>query len=344
MEPIYTRRQWLRLGSTAAGAAVLGGLTGCEKREHEGSAAPAPANPVARSTANEQYVWLSACANLPLFTLHDHPALRLAADELGVQAVIAGPNTVDIAGLVTAIEQTTAQKPAGMMVVGWDPSALVPAINGAVDRGIPVVCVDADVPASKRLCFIGTDWFELGVRQAEAMVRAVAGRKGRVALLGHTDQEIDQRAFAGFRSIAQQHGLDCLEPQHDKGNTAEATRVAAAIIQGTPELVGIAGFDSESGPGIGQAIKESRKVGQIVGTCVEAEEAHLRLLKEGALSACIGQKRELFTYYGLRVLFDLVHARLHLTKDDARAGVRPIPSSINTGSYTVTRDNLSAFL
>ena len=120
--------------------------------------------------------------------------------------------------------------------------------------------------------------------------------------------------------------------------------MAAAIIQGTSNLVGIAGFDSESGPGIGQAIKEARKLGQIVGTCVEAEEAHLRLLEEGALSACIGQKRELFTYYGLRILFDAVHSRLRLTKDDARAGTSPIPSSINTGSYIVTRDNLSAFL
>ena len=54
-------------------------------------------------------------------------------------------------------------------MVGWDPSALIPAINGAIDAGIPVVCVDADVPNSKRYSFIGTDWFDLGVRQAEAM-------------------------------------------------------------------------------------------------------------------------------------------------------------------------------
>ena len=74
-----------------------------------------------------------------------------------------------------------------------------------------------------------------------------------------------------------------------------------------PDLVGMAGFDSESGPGIGQAIKEARKTGQIIGTCVDAEEPHLRLLSEGALTACIGQKRELFTYCGLKILFDVPH-------------------------------------
>ena len=49
---------------------------------------------------------------------------------------------------------------------------------------MPVVCVDADVPGSKRLAFIGTDWYDLGVRQGEAMVRALRGRAGTVAMLG----------------------------------------------------------------------------------------------------------------------------------------------------------------
>jgi hypothetical protein len=43
-------------------------------------------------------------------------------------------------------------------------------------------------------------------------------------------------------------------------------------------------------------------------------------------------------------LFDLNHSRLRLTKDDARAGIRPVPSMINTGTYMVTRDTVQAFL
>jgi hypothetical protein len=56
------------------------------------------------------------------------------------------------------------------------------------------------------------------------------------------------------------------------------------------------------------AIKEAGKAGQVVATCVEAEPAHLigfpnapvrvwgpSLIKEGVLTAAIGQKRELFT-------------------------------------------------
>jgi ABC-type sugar transport system substrate-binding protein len=328
----FSRRTALKV----AGVSVL--LTGCEKPAGLGGRASS------RASADEEYVWLSANANLPLFTAHDHPALRLVGEELGVKTTIAGPNSIDIPGFVGAIEQTIARKPAGMMVVGWDPSALVTPINKAIESGIPVVCVDADVPASKRMAFIGTDWFDLGMRQAEATVRAAAGRRGKIALLGLIEQKIDQDAFAGFRSVAEKAGLTCLDPQQDKGNQVEATRVAAAILQAEQDLLGMAGFDSESGPGMGQAIKEAGKAGKVIATCVEAEEQHLRLVKEGILTAAIGQKRELFTYMGVKALFEINHSPLKFTSDDKKAGVVTIPISYNTGTYTVTRENVSLFL
>ncbi len=333
--------------SLITGAGIVAGaglLAGCERPDEQDTGAPAPAARRRRAPASEEYVWLSANANLPLFVAHDHPALQQIGRELGVKVTIAGPNSVDIPGLIAAVEQTTARRPAGMMVVGWDPSAMVPAIDRAVAEGIPVVCVDADVPKSRRLAFIGTDWHDLGVRQAEAMVSVLGSRRGKVALLGLIEQYIDQQAFAGFRSVAEKAGLSVLEPQQDKGNQAEAARVATAVLQSTPDLVGIAGFDSESGPGIGLAVRETGKASQVVATCVDAEPQHLRLVKEGLLAAAVGQKRELFTYQGVKALYDVVHNHLKFTNDDAKAGIVPIPVNYNTGTYTVTRENVDLFL
>jgi ABC-type sugar transport system substrate-binding protein len=337
---IPTRRDFVVLGG---GLAAGGALSTFVSPERRGGGRGAPTRR-GNTASEEEYVWVSANAHLPLFVAHDHPALFQVGEELGVRVTIAGPDTVDIPGLVAAVEQTAARKPSGMMVVGWDPSALIPAINRAVDSGVPVVCVDADVPGSRRLAFIGTDWYDLGVRQGEAMVQSLQGRRGKVAMLGLIEQAIDQQAFAGFRSVAGRAGLNVLEPQQDKGNQAEAARVAAALLQAHADLIGMAGFDSESGPGMGQAIREARKAGQLVATCVDAEEQHLRLLKEGVLTACIGQKRELFTYYGVRALHDYIHATLHLSQDDRQAGIDPIPVNYNTGTYTVTRANVDLFL
>jgi ABC-type sugar transport system substrate-binding protein len=333
-----TRRDVLVGGAGLAGG---GALAWWASPERSGARA---AGGRATGDGTEEYVWLSANAHLPLFVAHDHPALELAGRELGVRVTIAGPDTVDKPGLVAAVEQTAARRPTGMMVVGWDPAALIPAINKAIDSGVPVVCVDADVPGSRRLAFIGTDWYDLGVRQGEAMVRALGGRRGPVAMLGLIDQAIDIAAFNGFRSVVEKAGCQVLEPQHDDGNQAVAAKVAAGVLQARPDLVGMAGFDSESGPGMGQAIKEAGRAGRVVATCVDAEPQHLRLVKDGVLTACVGQKRELFTYLGVKVLHDYVHSPVRFTRDDAAAGVSPIAVNYNTGTYTVTPANVDLFL
>ena len=327
--------------------AVLAGiapLLGCGRTAEAPPKAQTLAGGRSAVSANEEYVWISANSNLPLFVAHDHPALEQAGRELGVKVTIAGPNTIDIPGLVATFEQTAARRPAGIMVVGWDPSALVPAINAAVDSGVPVVCVDADVPASKRLSFIGTDWFEIGVRQAQAMLKALNGRKGKVAMLGLIEQYIDQQAFNGFRSVMSAAGISLMDPQQDKGNQSEAARVASALVQAHPDLVGMAGFDSESGAGMGQALKESGKVGTVLATCVDAEPQQLRFIKEGVITASIGQKRALFTYQGVRALFDVVHNSLRFSADDVKAGISPIPVYYNTGTFVVDKSNVDLIL
>jgi ABC-type sugar transport system substrate-binding protein len=135
-----------------------------------------------------------------------------------------------------------------------------------------------------------------------------------------------------------------MEPQQDKGNQSEATRVASSLIQAHGDLVGMAGFDSESGAGMGQAIKESERTGQIIGTCVDSEPQQLRFIKEGVLSASVGQKRALFTYQGVKALYEVVHNTLHFTRDDRRAGISPIPVYYNTGTFIVDRSNVDVFL
>lgn len=329
--PNCSRRAWIKTAALAGGATYL---TATSPRTEAASA----------DYSHEEYVWVGPQANNPLFQAHDHPALKLAGEEMSVRVTIAGSNTIDIPSLVTALEAAAARRPAGIMMAGWDPSALIAPINKVVESGVPLICVDCDVPDSKRLAFVGTDWFALGAEQAKAMVKALDGRKGKVALVGLTGPNVDQRGFAGFRSVAEKVGLTILEPQHDQANSAIAARVSTALIQSTPDLVGIAGFDSHSGPGIGIAIKETGKTGKVLGTCVDADPPHLALVKEGVLAACVGQKRELFTYYGLRLLFDLNHSRVKFSKNDKQVGLKPVPDTIYTGSYTVTRENVDAFL
>ncbi len=309
-----------------------------------GSAAAATQQ--AASGEKEVYSWCCQYNSLPLFVNNDYIGMDLIAEQLGVEVRKVGPQEVDLPAFQAAIEQEIAKKPDGMMVVGWDAS-LATGIDKAMDAGIPVVTVDADVPDSKRLCFIGTDWYELGVSQAKAVAPYLEGKTGNAVCIGLPGGDNNKQALDGYiATLAVLAPGITVEPKvYDSGSNAQqVAETIANLIQSDSSLIAVAGFDSSGGPGISQAIKEAGKVGQIFGTCVDAEPEHLQGVKDGALVAAVGQKRHFFTYYGVRMLYDYNHNGIQFTKDDKSAGISPIPAKISTGFIVATPDNVDLLI
>ncbi|MGI8634625.1 MAG: substrate-binding domain-containing protein, partial [Segetibacter sp.] len=130
----------------------------------------------------------------------------------------------------------------------------------------------------------------------------------------------------------------------DKANVETAAKITADLLAANPDLAGLGGFDSNSGPGMALAVKEAAKAGKIKITTVDAEPEHLRLVKEGVIDYLVGQKRELFTWLGAQFLYDMRHKTLPLSTNDARAGLVPIPHTVITGSVEIDKSNVDLFL
>jgi ABC-type sugar transport system substrate-binding protein len=324
----------------AAGA--LGALaTGCgkESKDDGGGTAAAANAPQAR---NETYYWISQNSTLPLFVAHDHPALKQAAKELGVKVKMTGPTNIDLPAFISTINQVCAQKPAGVMVVGWDPS-LGAAVDQCIKQGIPTVTDDADLPNSKRLTFIGTDWYDIGVSQAKQIIKATGG-KGKVATLSIINADNMKQARKGFADTLKGSGVQIVAEEDDGGDSAQAASKTASLLAAHPDLAGLAGFDSESGAGIVRALKEAHKNGKVKVTAMEQTPEFFKAVEAGDVSAIIVQKRTLFTYYALKTLFDYNHNGLTidgLTKDK---GASPVPVNINTGLVVVDKSNVADIL
>ena len=335
-----SRRGFLKSASTVAGAAVL--TAACAPQP---TAAPATASTSnsAPDLSQEEYLWCNNMKNLGMFLETDKVGYEAIAKEMGIKTAYVGPDKNDIPAFVAAIEEAVSRKPAGMMVVGWDASALIQPINTAMDAGIPVVTIDADVPDSKRLSFIGTEWTDIGTNQAKAMLKKLNGKKGKIAVLMLVAGDNMQRALAGFQKVMEGSGNEIIGPFEDKGEMNTATQIATDLIRGNPDLVGIAGFD-EGSVGAGLAIKEEGKQDSIVATQVNPSPQQLELLKGGYLYALTGQKRQLFTYYGVKSLVDYKYNTVRITKDDKAAGLLDIPAVYNTGTYTVTQENMQYWL
>lgn len=113
---------------------------------------------------------------------------KAAAKELGpkygVEIVIdwQTPPNEDAQEQAKAIERLANGGAAGIAVSASDANTVTPAINKAVDMGVPVVCFDSDAPRSKRFACYGTDDEYCG-RVIMQELAKVMGEKGTVAIL-----------------------------------------------------------------------------------------------------------------------------------------------------------------
>jgi ribose transport system substrate-binding protein len=92
-----------------------------------------------------------------------------AAKKLGFTLKIVGPSPNTAQQQISLMQDLTAQKVNGIVILPVDSSALVPAINAAVDAGIPVATTELDAPTSKRSFFYfgGTPPLQQGMMQAD---------------------------------------------------------------------------------------------------------------------------------------------------------------------------------
>jgi ribose transport system substrate-binding protein len=101
--------------------------------------------------------------------------LMQAARELQVNAELVGPSTYDPKAEQQEFQRVARLKPAGILISPADPGLMAPDIDAAIDAGIPVITMDSDSPASKRLLFIGTNNYEAGFMGG----RIIPGERGR---------------------------------------------------------------------------------------------------------------------------------------------------------------------
>lgn len=294
--------------------------------------------------ANEEYVMVTTASSLPLYVRHDQAAFKEWGKARGVRVSIVGPTDWDIPGQVEAIEQVIATRPAGMLINGTDPG-IATAVSKAYDAGIPTVIYDSDVPNCRRHCFLGSDWYQMGYKQGEAVGRLAAGKKGRVAALGILGMSNQEAGFRGLRDALKKFPNLSFIDQFETHNTIEeSSRITTDLINTYPDLLAVCGFTSETGPGIGLGVKEMNKVGKVLVTNVDALPVLLNLMREGVIQYLVEQKREVFVWYGAQFLFDRVHNNNALPHKYLQAGNDALPYSVNTGIIEITPETVKAYL
>lgn len=325
---------------------LVGSLPACELPPKDQNQSPI----IQKSTSsanqiieNEEYVMVTTAVTMPMYVNHDQAAFKHWGKVHGVKVSILGPAEWDVPAQINTIEEVIGTRPTGLLINGTDP-AIAQVINKAVAAGIPTVVYDSDIPNCNRHAFLGTDWYEIGKMQGEEMARLTGG-KGKIAYMGILGLTNMEAGFRGLLDVLKKYpDMEVVGRYDDKANVEEAARITADVLSAHPDLVGVCGFDSNSGPGMALAIKEAGKVGKVKITTVDWEPEHLALVRNGTIQMLAGQKRELFTWYGAQFLYDMVHQTNRLAANDRQAGITNIPFQINTGLLKITKANVDQFI
>ena len=147
--------------------------------------------------SSEYFVLVAANVQVPYWQAAG-AGFTKAGSQFKVRTDFLGPNTYDPKAERDALDQAVQQKATGILLGVTDPVLLKDSIDKAIAAGIPVITVDSDAPASKRLFFIGTNNHEVGMTGGLRLAQELKG-KGNVVVFTMPDQHNMQDRLHGYR-------------------------------------------------------------------------------------------------------------------------------------------------
>src|ERR1700682_647740 len=291
---------------------------------------------------NERYVFVATNINLPYWQ-EAQAGFADAAKGLGVKSELSGPTTYDPHAEVGMFREIVDQHPAGICLSAARPEIFQAEIDKAIALGIPVICVDSDVPDSKRLMYIGTDNFKAGRESLRRMAALVPGR-GNIAVVTIPGQHNLEDRVAGVADALKNFpAIKLTKILDDKGDARNAYDQVSDLLQKKEKIDGIICLEATGGSGAAEALHRLSLEGKLPIVAFDNDPETLDWIDRGAITATITQKPYVMSYYGLKFLDDLHHNAVHQFNDWRTAIAPPTPTFVDTGTVVVDKRNLKIY-
>ncbi|MFD0697755.1 substrate-binding domain-containing protein [Paenibacillus sp. GCM10027628] len=181
-----------------------------------------------------------------------------ASQQYGMDVAYEGPYRINPSEQSRLLAKSIAAKADAIVVQGiGDPGYRV-LIDKAASLGIPVITVDTDEPASRRLTYVGTDNREAGKRMGELVAQA-SGNAGSIGVLIGSEQAANQQLrLEGFRSVIGKFpGLSIVDVRASHISRLEAAGQAETMLKQYPQIRFMVGFSALDGAGIREAAERT---------------------------------------------------------------------------------------
>lgn len=280
----------IKKASILAVSAMLAFLAGCggantEKKPENTSAAGANAK-------KEITIGVSTATLRHQFFIDIDKGMKKAAEEAGVKLLINDPN-LDLAKQVSAVEDFMQKGVNGLIVLAVDNAGVVPVVEEAKDKGIPVITADSVVPSDKVDTFIGTENYEAGKQIGEYLKKQIEadGKDVKIAVVTHVQSFVQKERLRGFKEVLSTvKGVTILndQPGYDR---EKSMATVENILQANPDVNYIYATAENSVLGALAALESAKNTqAKIVGFDVTPEAAEG--IRGGKILAMIQQQPE----------------------------------------------------
>jgi ribose transport system substrate-binding protein len=297
-----------------------------------------------RHESDEHYVFISANLQVPYWQAAG-AGFSTAAEQMKVPADFEGPQSYDPKAERDALDQAVQKKVTGILLAVTDAAVLKDSIDKAVAAGIPVITIDSDAPTSKRLFFIGTNNYQVGVTGGQRLAQELKG-KGNVVVFTMPDQTNLQDRLHGYKdALEHSPNIKIVRVVDIQGDPRIAFDTTTQIIGKEKDKVdAFVCLEAQSGKEVAGVLNSYHVTGKIV-MAMDTDPETLEWIRKGEIAATIAQKPYTMAFVGLQMLDDLYHHRPpSLETDWSKDSFSPIPAFVDTGSGLVDKSNVDSFL
>lgn len=190
-----------------------------------------------------------------------------AAADFNVDITFEGPESEAMVDKqIEMVQAALAKNPSALCLAALDSKALIPQLEEAKSKGIPVIGFDSGVDSDIPVSTAATDNIAAAAAAADKMAELIGG-EGEVAVIAHDQTSrtgIDRVAGFTDRIKSTYPKITVVDVQYGGGDQLKSTDLAKAIIQAHPNLKGFFGANEGSIIGVLNAATELGTKGLVI--------------------------------------------------------------------------------
>lgn len=230
-----------------------------------------------------------------------------------------------------AIERLVAMGARGIVLAPSHPELIAPVVDQLAKKDIQVLLIDTDIPQSRRLCFIGSDYHRSGRISAELTGLTLRGR-GKVAMIAYDEGGfMVPQKISGFRQE-----MSCY-PMIDILGPFKFSRIGDHIYEDTLEMIEAYCPDAiymtyGQLADVAKAVEDSGHAGKMALIGYDTSSQVLDYVKRKVVTAVIDQDPAQQGALSIQVLYEFL-----------MRNIRPLSSVVNARLTVVTSQNCHYF-